>query len=42
MPEINAGLQPDIKALAKKAGVDPGVAEEIIQQTIQRLKKMQP
>jgi hypothetical protein len=42
MPEINAGRQPDIKALAKKAGVDQELAEDIIRQTIARLNKMQP
>ena len=42
LPEINAGLQPDIKALAKKAGVDPQVAEDVIRHTMKRLNKMQP
>jgi hypothetical protein len=42
LPEINAGLQPDIKALAKKAGVDPQVAEDVIRHTMERLNKMQP
>ena len=42
MPVINAGRQPDIKALAKKAGVDQELAEDIIRQTIERLNKMQP
>lgn len=41
LPEINAGRQPDIKALAKKAGVDPQVAEEVIRHAMERLNKMQ-
>jgi hypothetical protein len=41
LPEINAGRQPNIKALAKKAGVDRQVAEDVIRHAIERLNKMQ-
>jgi len=40
MPEINAGRQPDIKALAGKAGVDPALAEDVIRHAFERFNKM--
>ena len=38
MPEINAGLQPDIDALAAKAGIDSDTAKELIAQIDKKLK----
>jgi hypothetical protein len=41
LPEINAGRQPNIRELAKKAGLDPQVVEDVIRHTMERLNKMQ-
>jgi hypothetical protein len=40
LPAINAGEEPDIKALAKIAGVDEELAEKIVADTIRRIKTM--
>ncbi len=42
MPEINAGLQPDIDALAAKAGIDTDTAKELIAQIDKKLKGNDP
>lgn len=42
MPEINAGLQPDIDALAAKAGIDSDTAKELIAQIDKKLKGNDP
>jgi hypothetical protein len=38
MPDINSGLQPDIDALAAKAGIDRDTAKELIAQIDKKLK----
>lgn len=42
MPEINAGLQPDIDALVAKAGIDSDTAKELIAQIDKKLKSNDP
>jgi hypothetical protein len=40
LPYINAGQQPDIAALAKEAGIDPGLVTEIHQTAMRRIIEM--
>jgi hypothetical protein len=40
MPDINAGREPDIKALAVKAGVDIKTAKDLIKQIMGKHKEM--
>jgi hypothetical protein len=40
LPDINSGRQPDIEALAKKAGVDIRTAQDLIKQITRKLNNM--
>jgi hypothetical protein len=40
MPDINSGLEPDIEALAEKAGVDLQTASDLIKQIIGKYGKL--
>ncbi len=40
LPYINEGKEPDIDALAKKTGVDPKIAREILQKSMGSIKKL--
>jgi len=42
IPEVNAGLQPDIDTLAAKAGIDSDTAKELIAQINKKLKRNDP
>ncbi len=40
LPDINAGREPDIEALALKVGVDPLLAKHVVGQAVKRAKKL--
>jgi hypothetical protein len=40
LPFINDGNQPDIDALAKETGVDPDIARELLQKSMDRIKDL--
>jgi hypothetical protein len=40
LPAINAGKKPDIEALAKQAGVDVSLAEQLLANTMEKVKGM--
>ena len=40
LPVINAGKKPDIKALAKEAGVDVSLAEQLVTDTLRKIEAM--
>jgi len=40
LPYINSGEEPDADALAKEVGVDPEMAKDMIQQLMDRIKKL--
>lgn len=40
LPAINAGKKPDIAALAKQAGVDASLAEQLVANTMEKVKGM--
>ena len=40
LPLINAGKKPDIKALAKEAGVDSSLAEQLVADTLRKIEAM--
>jgi hypothetical protein len=41
LPFINAGQEPDVRALAKEAGVDEETARELLSHSIERIKTLQ-
>jgi hypothetical protein len=41
LPYINSGKEPDVVALAKKVGIDPEVAKDLIQQSMESFNKVQ-
>lgn len=40
LPDINAGKEPDIPALARKAGVDENTAREVLSTAMERIQKL--
>lgn len=40
LPAINAGRKPDVEALAKQAGVDVSLAEQLVANTMEKVKEM--
>lgn len=40
LPAINAGKKPDVEALAKQAGVDVSLAEQLVANTMEKVKGM--
>ncbi len=40
LPAINAGKKPDVAALAKQAGVDVSLAEQLVANTMDKVKEM--
>lgn len=40
LPYINAGKEPDINALAKETGVDPEIARDLLQKSMNRIKEL--
>jgi hypothetical protein len=40
LPSINAGKQPDIEEIAKKVGLDPETARDLIQHSMERINKL--
>ena len=40
LPVINAGKRPDVEALAKQAGVDVSLAEQLVASTMEKVKGM--
>ena len=40
LPIINTGKEPDIEAMAKQVGVDPDVAKEIIQRSMESINRL--
>ncbi len=40
LPDINAGIKPDAEALAKKLGLDPEVAKELLEKVLNRMNKL--
>jgi hypothetical protein len=40
LPYINAGKEPDIEAMAKETGVDPEIARDLLQKSMDRIKKL--
>lgn len=40
LPAINAGKKPDVEALAKQAGVDVSLAEQLVANTMDKVKEM--
>jgi hypothetical protein len=40
MPDINAGITPDIEAAARKTGVDPRTARDLVKSVMQSLEKL--
>lgn len=40
LPAINAGKRPDVEALAKQAGVDVSLAEQLVANTMDKVKEM--
>jgi len=41
MPFINDGKEPDIETMAREIGMDPEIARELIEQTVEKFKKLQ-
>jgi hypothetical protein len=40
LPFINAGEEPDVSALAKKVGIDPEIAGDLLEKSMSRIKEM--
>ncbi len=40
LPYINAGKEPDISALAEKVGIDPEIARDLLEKSMNRIKEM--
>jgi hypothetical protein len=40
LPVINEGKEPDINAMAKKAGIDPEIARDLLQKSMDRVKQL--
>jgi hypothetical protein len=40
LPEINAGRKPDVEALARQAGVDVVVAEQVLANAMERIEAL--
>jgi len=39
-PAINAGKKPDVETLAKQAGIDVSLAEQLMANTMEKVKEM--
>ncbi len=40
LPDINAGKEPDINAMAKKAGIDPEIARDLLKKSMKKIKQL--